>query len=43
MNFVHFPKRRLEAVVTVAFTILMLLFAADSWFSHLTSRALLDD
>ena len=36
------PKKRLEAVATAAFAVLMLLFAADSWFSHMTSRNLLD-
>ena len=36
------PKKRLEAVATAAFAVLMLLFAADSWFSHVTSRNLLD-
>ena len=36
------PKKRLEAVATAAFAVLMLLFAADSWFSLMTSRNLLD-
>jgi two-component sensor histidine kinase/CHASE3 domain sensor protein len=36
------PKKRLEAVASAAFAVLMLLFAADSWFSHMTSRNLLD-
>lgn len=36
------PKKRLEAVAATAFAVLMLLFAADSWFSHVTSRNLLD-
>ncbi|MFM8763761.1 MAG: sensor histidine kinase [Spartobacteria bacterium] len=36
------PKKRLEAVAATAFAVMMLLFAADSWFSHVTSRNLLD-
>jgi two-component sensor histidine kinase/CHASE3 domain sensor protein len=35
-------KKSIETVATTAFAVLMLLFAADSWFSHLTSRNLLD-
>jgi len=36
------PRKTLEAVAVAAFAVLMLLFAADSWFSHFTSRNLLD-
>jgi len=36
------PKKRLEAVAAAAFAVLMLLFAANAWFSHVTSRNLLD-
>jgi two-component sensor histidine kinase/CHASE3 domain sensor protein len=35
-------KKRLEAVASTAFVVLMLLFAVNSWFSHITSRNLLD-
>lgn len=36
------PRKTLEAVAVAAFAVLMLVFAADSWFSHFTSRNLLD-
>lgn len=36
------PKKSLEAIVTVAFAIFILLFAANNWFSHLTSQNLID-
>ena len=36
------PKKSLEAVVTGAFAVFILLFAADSWFSNLTSRNLVE-
>lgn len=36
------PKKRLEFVVTAAFAVLMVLFAVESWFSHSTSKNLMD-
>lgn len=38
----RWSNKRLEVVSAAAFAILMILFAADAWFAHVTSRNLLE-